>query len=65
MAEQWWWDLTHARAVTSDERPRDIEVLGPYPTKEAAEDWRSTTKARNDAWDAEDARWEGDDPSEG
>jgi hypothetical protein len=65
MAEQWWWDLTNGRAVTSDERPRDVEVLGPYPTREAAEDWRSTSKARNEAWDAEDERWEGDDPAEG
>ena len=65
MAEQWWWDLTHGRAVTSAERPRDVEVLGPYPTRQAAEDWQSTSKARNEAWDAEDERWAGDDPGEG
>lgn len=64
MAEKWWWDLTAKRAVTSDERPRDIEVLGPYPTREAAEDWQSTTKARNESWDAEDERWEGREPDD-
>ena len=59
MAEQWWWDLTHGRAVSSAERPRDIEALGPYPSREAAEAWEQTNKARNEMWDAEDERWEG------
>ena len=54
----WWWDLTAKRAVQGDERPRDAEVLGPYPTREAAEDWEASAKARNEAWDAEDERWE-------
>ncbi len=64
MAEQWWWDLTNSRAVARDERPRDVEALGPYPSKAAAEAWRETSKARNEAWDEEDERWEGTDPSE-
>ncbi len=58
MAETWWWDLTRGRAVTADERPRDIEVLGPYPSREAAEAWRETTEARNEAWDEADEEWE-------
>lgn len=63
MAEDtWWWDLTNKRAVTSTERPRDVEALGPYATRQAAEDWQSTTKARNEEWDAEDERWAGDEP---
>ena len=45
--------------------PRDIEVLGPYPTRQAAEDWQATNKARNESWDAEDERWEGGDTPEG
>lgn len=56
--EQWWWDLTAGRAVTSAERPRDLDVLGPYPTREAAEGWRDTVEARNEAWKDEDERWE-------
>lgn len=56
--EQWWWDLAAERAVTSAERPRDLEVLGPYPTREAAESWRDTVEARNEEWKAEDERWE-------
>lgn len=63
--EKWWWDLTNGRAVTHDERPRDVEALGPFPTREAAEDWRSSIEARNEEWDAEDERWAGDPPSDG
>lgn len=61
MAERWWWNLTEGRAVTSEERPRDAEALGPYPTREAAEAWRDSVEARNEAWDAADEAWEGDD----
>lgn len=62
MAETWWWNLTEGRAVTSAERPRDIEVLGPYPSREAAEDWKAQNEARNEAWDEDDEAWAGDGP---
>ncbi len=58
MAETWWWDLTEKRAVTGEERPRDAEVLGPYPTREAAEAWQDKVEARNEAWKDEDERWD-------
>lgn len=59
--ERWWWSLTENRAVTGDERGRDDEVLGPYPSREAAERWRETVEARNEAWSDADKAWEGDD----
>lgn len=58
VAETWWWNLTEGQAVTGDERPRDAEVLGPYPTRAAAEAWKDTVEARNEAWKEEDERWE-------
>ena len=36
-------------------------MLGPYPTKGHAENWKATKDARNDAWDEDDDRWNGDD----
>lgn len=57
---QWWFDVKQGRAVSDEERGPDRDVLGPYPTKEAAEDWRSGHDARNEAWD-EDDREDGDD----
>lgn len=62
MGDTWWWNLTEGRAVPGDERPHADEVLGPYPTREAAEAWRSTHKSREDSWAQEDDRWEGDGP---
>jgi hypothetical protein len=47
-AARWWWDLRTGRAVRDDERSSDKDVLGPYPTREAAE-----------AWKDEDERWLG------
>ena len=61
MAERWWWSMKHGRAVTDDERGPDLDVLGPYPTREAAEAWRETVDERNQEWQAEDERWDGDD----
>ncbi len=33
-------------------------MLGPYPSRSAAENWRSQVDSRNEAWDADDERWE-------
>jgi hypothetical protein len=60
--EQWWWDLAQGRAVRDDDRGPDRDVLGPYPSRQAAEDWRQSHDAREDAWDEEDERWEGEEP---
>jgi hypothetical protein len=59
----WYWDLRAGRAVPAAERGPSDHVLGPYPTKAEAEDWRRTVEARNEAWDDDDERWrEGDEP---
>ena len=61
-SEQWWWDLAKSRAVRDDERGPDRDVLGPYPSRQAAEAWQASHEAREDAWDDEDERWEGEEP---
>jgi len=35
--------------------------LGPYPSRDAAEHWKEKVEARNEAWDADDKAWSGDD----
>jgi hypothetical protein len=60
-SEQWWWDLRHQRVVRDDERGPAHDVLGPYPSRAAAEQWRDSHEAREDAWEEEDERWEGED----
>ena len=64
MTERWWWDLEQGRAVTDAERGPDRDVLGPYPSREAAEAWRQSHEGREDAWEDEDERWSGDGPDD-
>jgi hypothetical protein len=59
--EEWYWDLKRGIAVPASERGPSDQMLGPYPTKSAAEAWRSTVEARNRAWDAADEEWYGED----
>jgi hypothetical protein len=35
--------------------------MGPYETQDEAADWRQKVEARNEAWEEQDRRWEGDD----
>jgi hypothetical protein len=58
---EWYFDLKTGRAVSDDERGPAKDLLGPYPSKEAAENWRATHDAREDAWgDEADADEEGE-----
>jgi hypothetical protein len=56
---EWYWDLVKQVAVPASERGPAMRVLGPYPSRAAAENWRQTVEERNEAWDAADAEWEG------
>lgn len=51
---QWYWCLRHER-VEPEDGCANADRLGPYPTKEAAANWRETTSRRNEEWDREDA----------
>jgi hypothetical protein len=54
----WYYDLTRKIAVPADERGPGDHMLGPYPSQAAAENWKATNDTRNNAWDADDERWE-------
>lgn len=56
---EWYWCMTHGRVESERDDPDNS--LGPYPTEEAAQNWKATAEARNQAWDDEDERWSGDD----
>jgi hypothetical protein len=62
---EWYWDLTNKVAVPARERGPAMRVLGPYPSKAAAENWRDTVEQRNEVWDADDAKWEGETRDDG
>jgi hypothetical protein len=50
----WYWCLRHEQ-VEPEEGCANADRLGPYPTREAAANWRETTSRRNEEWDREDA----------
>ena len=54
----WYWDLRQGQAVSARDRGPADHLLGPYPTRAAAEHWRERVEARNDAWDEDDDEWE-------
>jgi hypothetical protein len=64
MADEWYWSLAERRAVHRSEKGPADHVLGPYPSKEAAEHWRERVDQRNEAWDDQDEAWEGDGDEE-
>jgi len=63
-AERWWFDLKQGRVVSDEERGADRDVLGPYPSREAAERWRDAHEGREEAWEEDDERWAGE-PDDG
>ena len=62
--EQWYWCLTHERVESAEERDRPDNAMGPYPSPEAARDWKALVEERNEAWKQADEEWEGTDEDE-
>ena len=56
---EWYWCLKH-QAVEPYEGCRAEERLGPYATREDAEQALEKVQQRNEKWDREDEEYEGD-----
>ena len=65
MADEWYWNVARNRVEKKGETGPAEDLLGPYPTEEAARNWRETNEARETAWKAQDEAWEGDDAGDG
>jgi hypothetical protein len=61
---QWYWCQRHERAEPEGEACRALDRLGPYATREQAEDWQARAEARNEAWEDQDRAWAGEDEDE-
>jgi hypothetical protein len=57
-SNEWYWDLRRGVAVPAAERGPSDDMLGPYPSKEAAENWKAKVEERNEAWEHDDAEWD-------
>jgi hypothetical protein len=59
---EYYWCLAHERV---EEGPCGaIDRLGPYDSPDAARAWRDRVEDRNDAWQAEDERWDDADDTD-
>ena len=59
--KQWYFCLEHNRVERAGEGCRLDHAMGPYATEADAANWKAKAESRNDAWDEDDRRWEGDD----
>ncbi len=57
---EWFWCLRHQKPEHAGQACEAEQRLGPYPTEGEARAWKDKVEARNDEWDNEDRRWEGD-----
>lgn len=58
---QFYWCTRHHRVETDTDVCPAKHVLGPYNSAADAENALQRVQERNEAWEAEDARWAGDD----
>ncbi|GAB3812083.1 hypothetical protein [Micromonospora zhanjiangensis] len=57
---QYFWCTRHNRVETEADVCAARYTMGPYPSVAAAENALTQVRQRNEAWDAEDARWAGE-----
>lgn len=50
---RWFWCFKHKTAERKEDC-RQMDRMGPYPTKEDAEHWQDRVNARNEVWDEQD-----------
>jgi len=61
---EFWVDLASGE-VQQGRQGLGANRMGPYPTREAAQHAFDTARARNEAWDEEDRRWNDDEADDG
>lgn len=57
----WYWCLKHRRTESAPDRCPGADTMGPYGSAEEAGRWQEKVEERNDRWDDQDRRWEGDE----
>ena len=50
---EWYYCFKHNKVEKRDEC-RHMDRMGPYPTRQDAENWRDRVAARNKAWGDDD-----------
>ncbi len=58
--ERFYWCQRHARVEPAGDTCPERDLLGPYPSADAARDWKHQHEEREDRWQAQDDAWEGE-----
>lgn len=64
-SREYFWCLRHERVESDDDVCPAKYLLGPYGSPAEAERALELVQQRNEAWEAEDARWAGEDDRDG
>jgi hypothetical protein len=56
-ATQWFFNVSTGQVEELATKGQSKDLLGPYPTREAATAALATAKAKTEAWDEEDRRY--------
>jgi len=57
---QFYYNLSTGQVEETTKKGQSKDLLGPYPTREAAAAALATAKKRTEQWDEEDRRWRDD-----
>ena len=55
---EWYWDLHRKVAVPASQRGPGDHMLGPYPSRAEAMNWKAKVEQRNEGWDEADEQWD-------
>lgn len=55
--DRFYWCRRHDRVERAGEACGELYVLGPYPSPDAARNWRQLRDAREERWEAQDEAW--------
>jgi len=61
--KQYWFNTQTGTVEEGAQRSSWTHLMGPYPTREEAQQALERARDRSDAWDAEDERWKRGEPS--
>lgn len=56
-----WYNVSTGQVETDENRSRSADVLGPYATREQAQNALHSAHEKTERADEEDARWRDDD----
>lgn len=61
-ATEYWFNVRTGQVQTNYDKGQGKDLMGPYPTRDAAARALSTAAARTESWDEDDRRWREGDP---